>query len=1153
MLKLLLFPVIALLMVSLTAEDDLARNGSFEQGFKNWDYPHWERKPEPGRITTENIYGGKFAYEMTQAEEGSNYIYTSLQVKPETSYQLTMYLRAEGMPERDAVLRLLRFRKKADGKSETRGYVDLPPGSGVNSLIVTGGSHPWKKYELYLDESCFPADISHVNLILSRKENSKGILGVDEVSFRAVPRQEKAQAAVPAQANLWPGDSSFETSAWPFSLPRDRSEHFHGEYSLRLDPEVRESSFHYLVNVMNSAQPYTVSFYARASAPCNLEFVAKNEYYQTSGRKIFPLGPEWRLCSLPLSANHGRSLALQLERQGEATVHLDSFSLTEGAGAPNAFAAVPELALGVAESEEPLEIYFTGTAPVERSVALRNNSRSEKQFELEIGLDAPFQERREIARRKLKLAPGARFDEKFTILPERIQGYYVIRLAAIDSNGGKMEASSPFTVTAPPLPPDEESMFGLHNGNYDAYRRIGMSFVRHFRNWSFWPYRDGKYVVDDDSTSIFNLKRPFQPYGIHHMETLFVAEAPPRLKKKDDPNVPFEEMAKYVDAMVEATRGTSRYYEIENEPHLIFPTVFRTDLLSSAKIYAGLVNQLAPRIRKLNPKAKIMAAGVGLRGDSNFDFIRTVLEIAGKEIDILPIHPYAGARYINAEFSDIGPDDIDTYARTLKLREMIRGMGFDQDIWFGEVGWALDVNEDYLSDSAIRQAAYLSRLMLLSKAAGVKKVLYFLGDHHIEKIKFYYGIWRVKRPLPATLAYAASAQFLEGSTFGEMILDSDIHVFTYRDRDGKIFAALWLSGNHKAKARLAISPDRVELRDLFNRPVQLNGKSLEIELSGNPVYLMAAGIPEQEFVKALKDAKYDLPPVKIGWQLERVDQLVVTLENLRTVALQGEFQVEKLNDGLRQFSLAPGESARLRFQLPERPGQRTFRLTGKSNQGEFSSEYHIELLSCPQFTPQFDAARQLPSTGRLPAMRDRTFLLPNDPGNGWDGPQNLSVESSICYDMENLYLFADVRDDVHYQTQKPGSLWRDDAIQLGIDTRANALPGVYTYAADDYEFGFALAADGSPQKELTYVYELGRAKEILEEVRFSASRQGDITAYRIAIPWKTLQVKPEKGMVFGLNFIVNDNDGHGARFYMGLTPGIVEVKNPYTYRKFTLD
>jgi hypothetical protein len=50
-----------------------------------------------------------------------------------------------------------------------------------------------------------------------------------------------------------------------------------------------------------------------------------------------------------------------------------------------------------------------------------------------------------------------------------------------------------------------------------------------------------------------------------------------------------------------------------------------------------------------------------------------------------------------------------------------------------------------------------------------------------------------------------------------------------------------------------------------------------------------------------------------------------------------------------------------------------------------------------------------------------------------------------------------------------------------------------------------------------------------------------------------LGIVPAKGTIFGMNFTANDNDGAGNRFWMGLTPGIVEAKNPYAYRKFVLE
>ena len=184
-------------------------------------------------------------------------------------------------------------------------------------------------------------------------------------------------------------------------------------------------------------------------------------------------------------------------------------------------------------------------------------------------------------------------------------------------------------------------------------------------------------------------------------------------------------------------------------------------------------------------------------------------------------------------------------------------------------------------------------------------------------------------------------------------------------------------------------------------------------------------------------------------------------------------------------------------------------------------------------------------------MASRDFLIPNDPENGYEGAEDLSIESAIGHDAENLYLAINVRDDVHVQPYTAGRLWAADSIQLAIDTQADAPPNVYGFAPDDYEMSFGLTANG-PEKEFDNIYERGRAAASLEQIECNVFRSGDLTCYRMAIPWRVLNMKPAAGTVFGLNFIANDHDGHGRNYWMGLTPGIGEAKNPYVYRKFIL-
>jgi len=74
---------------------------------------------------------------------------------------------------------------------------------------------------------------------------------------------------------------------------------------------------------------------------------------------------------------------------------------------------------------------------------------------------------------------------------------------------------------------------------------------------------------------------------------------------------------------------------------------------------------------------------------------------------------------------------------------------------------------------------------------------------------------------------------------------------------------------------------------------------------------------------------------------------------------------------------------------------------------------------------------------------------------------------------------------------------------------------------------FGLTKQG-PAKAFEHLCECGRRDAALAEVECNMFRKGDTTCYRIAIPWKTLKLKPFPGMVFGMNFIANDDDGHGA-------------------------
>lgn len=119
-----------------------------------------------------------------------------------------------------------------------------------------------------------------------------------------------------------------------------------------------------------------------------------------------------------------------------------------------------------------------------------------------------------------------------------------------------------------------------------------------------------------------------------------------------------------------------------------------------------------------------------------------------------------------------------------------------------------------------------------------------------------------------------------------------------------------------------------------------------------------------------------------------------------------------------------------------------------------------------------------------------------------------------------------------------------DSLQVGVDPRTDASPAG-AYDDDDVEVGVVLAADGP------------RAYRSVPGVSpfegpCHAERQGDTTRYLVTVPWDCLGMAPRPGIALGLNLILNDDDGNGRSYWMGLSPGIGEGKRPWVFRDLVL-
>ena len=199
--------------------------------------------------------------------------------------------------------------------------------------------------------------------------------------------------------------------------------------------------------------------------------------------------------------------------------------------------------------------------------------------------------------------------------------------------------------------------------------------------------------------------------------------------------------------------------------------------------------------------------------------------------------------------------------------------------------------------------------------------------------------------------------------------------------------------------------------------------------------------------------------------------------------------------------------------------------------------------------PQVEAVSDL--TGRAALLSEPVFLntrvqvLPPDPYIDWKGPEDLSVVGRAGWTPEGIVLLLEVTDDIH--TAAPSGselLWKFDSVQVGFDMSNRA---AYGYNEACFEYTVALSEEGPVVKQ-----EVGSTVST-GDASAEISREGATTTYRLFFPWEALSGEAlERGDVFRMNFVVNDNDGKKRECWIGLTPGIGGGKQPGIFPQWML-
>jgi len=782
-------------------------------------------------------------------------------------------------------------------------------------------------------------------------------------------------------------------------------------------------------------------------------------------------------------------------------------------------------------------------------------------------------------------------------------GYFHVRVS-VGEGAAREQGEGAFGLVHRPLryrQRDPDSFFAMHTADSDISARIGVHWYRYYHKWRWGEYHEGVYEQPSERLqACLNA-------GIDIMMCLNYQE-PAWLKPRTGPDgLPTADAIRRFGDFVRASVRAHPFvttFEIQNEPDLCLMAHRNLSLDKGVEFYSRLVKLVAPIVRKESPGIPIAGCNVsGQDQKAGYPFCRAVLSQVGSLFEVWAPHPYASPRTFGPGLAPLSPEDNRETEKHVDTLAVIREHGGKHRYWIGEKGWEIQDVAPLFGKISLSFADYCARSLIIAKSVpGVEKYFWFLQSQEFSRgAKYPLFRGRPLQPMPAAVAYANVAFHLDHARPIEslQLAGGGIRICVFeRPSTNTVIAAAW---SVKTPFVLeAALPEGARAFDLYGRRVP----TTRLEVTETPLFTQAPAAKAGGLLSAMKEARFqptepfdvvtahlaDTRTVRIGLrnntsQVVRVTAQAVGVSRATALlpnceeaswlelSLPNACTDKRLWDGLSYSAGAAsrvrGTRARLsrasedrRLETPSHGGPARPR-TGPAKLATTGPGRSLTVLLTPRVGKPVEL--NLP-TNLLPVARKagivldarmedwrgipaivlnaRDKVLPPDEA-GWLGPDDLSVRISSAWDEKSLYLLVRVTDDTHFSTGR-GHFWKQDALQIALDMRNDAAT-VPAFDANDREYGLLLRG-GRAHTFRSHP----RGATFEADFPAASTRLGSETVYEMALPWSDLGRKPAPGMVFSLNVVAIDNDGAGANYWMGLTPGIVEGKRPGLYWDFYL-
>lgn len=628
------------------------------------------------------------------------------------------------------------------------------------------------------------------------------------------------------------------------------------------------------------------------------------------------------------------------------------------------------------------------------------------------------------------------------------------------------------------------------------------------------------------------------------------------------------EFSEFVRTVVARYKDQILAVEIMNEPDL---EVARDaeGKIPETEVYARILKAGYEASKSVAPNLPVIGLDVSGVDFPRLQFSEAVLSRTNGYMDIIGGHPYNHSRYVGGDALPGSPLKMDAAGRMKAMASLMRKHGLPPRIWSTEFGWALHLDEPLSSASSRLFAAYTAQAILLSRSVPeVEKLFWFAATFPGRERSSSYGMFRkaderenyhradgVWFPSPSAAAYATCARLLDGVVFaGQFTVGPFCHVLRFsNEKSGEVVFALWMEdtssvgGGAKLRFPSALPAD-ARFVDALGRETAL---ATTFDLEPLPLFITVPAEAAERMEKSLRtvslEAKESL--VAQAVHVSREDRIALDVINNDLRAIGVKVYQAGHEQSARSLLLEPGINP---VSIPavlklDAPGRTSVVVLNERTFAQKETELRHHLRTLPKIDMRRDSLGQSLSKAASPiVLKSRDEVLPADPGVDWKGADDLSLTAWAGWTTDGIVLAVDVRDDIHVGPPSGATnVWSFDSLQVAFDMGNRAEHG---YDADCREISVALDDAGAP----AFVNN-GGAAIAFPSKHLRVRRENGLTRYEILFPWAWLGVSPlTQGDAFRMNFIVNDRDGTTRKCWIGLTPGIGEVKRPAAFHQWII-